>query len=222
MSVAMPLSLLSHVARVARNRFARKSTHSPHQSDLPCPVILACGASSLTFPNSSFLSLSPLQTQLIQDEIHRPIADIAYSCVIPENSTISVPIQYRVRTTQNSYSNWIDIINLNADPIQVSTCQVVPSLFCHSKIRAEIEQSGVTLQNAFSLLDVSAASKDSVNTLDFGSVAVGGCALRCLHVVNNEAFPLWMDCELPKEVTAFAILAGKPQVCVRLSFPGFS
>ena len=127
-----------------------------------------------------------------------------------------------MRTTQNSYSNWIDIINLNADPIQVSTCQVVPSLFCHSKIRAEIEQSGVTLQNAFSLLDVSAASKDSVNTLGFGSVAVGGCTLRCLHVVNNEAFPLWMDCELPKEVTAFAILAGKPQVCVRLSFLGFS
>lgn len=177
-------------------------------------MILACGASSLTFPNSSLISLSPTLSQSIQEEIHRPIADIAYSCIIPENGSISVPVQYRVRTAQHSYSNWIDVINLNAEPIQVCTCQVGLEGRCDSKIRAEIEQSGVSLQNAFSIMEVGADSSHSINSLDFGSVAVGGVSLKCAKLVNEGSIPLWMHIDTPAEITPVVILAGNVQLCV--------
>lgn len=178
-------------------------------------MILTCGASSLTFPNSTLISLPSTLSQSIQDEIHRSIANIAYSCNIPENSSISVPVQYRVRTAQNSYSNWIDVINLNAEPIQVCSCQVSLEGNNHSKIRAEIEQSGVSLQNAFSIVDVDADSSDSINSLDFGSVAVGGVSLKCVKLVNEGAISLLMHIDAPAGISPVVILEGSDQLCVR-------
>lgn len=85
----------------------------------------------------------------------------------------------------------------------------------HSKIRAEIEQSGVSLQNAFSIVDVDADSSDSINSLDFGSVAVGGVSLKCVKLVNEGAISLLMHIDAPAGISPVVILEGSDQLCVR-------
>ena len=134
-------------------------------------------------------------------------------CLLLHHSRKRVDFR-RVRTAQHSYSNWIDVINLNAEPIQVCTCQVGLEGRCDSKIRAEIEQSGVSLQNAFSIVEVGADSSHSINSLDFGSVAVGGVSLKCAKLVNEGSIPLWMHIDTPAEITPVVILAGNAQLCV--------
>lgn len=63
-------------------------------------------------------------------------------------------------------------------------------------------------------MDVDADASHSINSLDFGSVAVGGVSLKCAKLVNEGSIPLWMHIDAPAGITPVVILAGNAQLCV--------
>lgn len=96
------------------------------QSSLPVHLVLACGASSLTYP-SDLLSALPSQELLsLQRLLRRQIPEIAYSLQVPPNTDISIPVEYRAKTRQPRYANFIDLIVLDANPVAVLRCDVPP------------------------------------------------------------------------------------------------
>ena len=91
---------------------------------MDCEVIVACAASSLSFPSTSLHSLSLSSIQAIEQEVHQQVASIAYSLVIPKKQSILLPVEYSVHTRQLEYSNYIAIFSLNSIPYQYLTCNV--------------------------------------------------------------------------------------------------
>ena len=91
---------------------------------MACPAVIACSASSLRFAYPSLESLASEDLARLQTQIAHPIADIAYSLVIPENGAISVPVTYTVRTTHSEYHNYVEVFNVAAAPPQCLQCEV--------------------------------------------------------------------------------------------------
>ena len=95
-------------------------------------LVLACGASSLTYP-SDLLSALPSQELLaLQHLLRRQIPEIAYALQIPPHADVSIPVEYRAKTRQPHYSNYIDLIVLDANPDAVRRCDVSLALPSHA------------------------------------------------------------------------------------------
>ena len=184
------------------------------QCDLDCEVIVACAASSLSFPSPKLVSLSLSEIQQIEEKVYQQIASIAYSVIIPKNSTISIPVLYYAKTRQSDYSNYIAIYSLNSSPCQYLTCQVFFEGFAESQIYAQINQSETSLYDAFEIESPTNPSQDPA-VLDFGRVVQGSIILKHLLIKNNKSFPLSLSINTSSLVTPFAIPAGTQLLTVR-------